>query len=94
MQPTYHVNLGDSKAERVTHHAHDFVDRVLERVSIALFCRESAELARQDTNVGIIDVAIVDVRCVIAVFMFAHHVRNHSQSVEIIREKESERIRL
>ena len=61
---------------------------------ITLFGGESTELAGQDADVGIINVTIVNVGCIVAVLPLAHHVGNHSKSVKIVRTIETERIRL
>jgi hypothetical protein len=45
MQPANHVHLGDSQAERITHHADNLVNRVFKGVFIAFLSGKSAELA-------------------------------------------------
>src|SRR5438270_4228125 len=92
MQPADHVHLRHSEAERIAHHADDFVNRVLKGVCIALFSGESAELAGEQANVGVIDVAIVDISCVVAVLSLTHNVGNYSEGVKIVRAIESESI--
>ena len=84
MEPADHVHLRDSKAERFSHHADNFVNRVFKGVCIALLRGESAELAGEDANIGIIDVTIVNVGGVVAVLSLAHDVGDHAKRVKIV----------
>src|SRR5437867_11104777 len=84
VQPADHVHLRDPKAERFSHHADNFVDRVFKGVRIALLGGESAKLAGEDANVGIIDVTVVNVGRVVAVLLLAHDVSDHSKRVKIV----------
>src|SRR5437773_6405802 len=94
MQPAHHVHFRNPEGERIAHYADNFVNRVFKGVRITLFGCESTELAGQDADVGIIDVTIVNVCCVVAVRSLAHNVGNHSKSVKVIRTIEIERVRL
>src|ERR1041385_6237759 len=85
MQPADHVDFGDPKGQRVPDSADNFINRIFERVRIALFRRERTELAGKDADVGVIDVTIVDVRRVVAVFSLAQNAGDHSQRVQVIR---------
>lgn len=60
--------FGYPKGQRLPDSADNFIDRVFEGVRITLFSRKSAELAGKDTDVGVIDVTIVNVGRVVAVF--------------------------
>ena len=84
MQSADHVHLGDAEGERISHGLNNFVNCIFECMSVAFLRGKSAELARQDADVRVIDVAIVDISCVIAVLPLAHHVGDHSKSVKIV----------
>src|SRR6266487_3162313 len=94
MQPADHVHLRDSKAERISHYADNFVNRIFKSVCIALLGGESAELAGEDANVGVIDVTVVDVGRVVAVLSLAHDVSDHSERVKVVRTIESKSVSL
>src|SRR5260370_8692037 len=64
VQPADHVHLRDSKAERFSHHADNFVNRVFKSLCIALLGGEIAEFAEQDANFEIIDLTVVNVALV------------------------------
>ena len=65
--------------------ANDFLDRIFKRMGIALLGGESAELTREDADVGVVDVTVVNVGGEIAVLSFAHHIRHHPQRIQIGR---------
>ncbi len=92
MQTADHVDFGDPKGQRLPDSADNFVNRIFEGVRITLFRRKRAELAGKDADVRVINVTIVDVRCVVAVFSFAQNVGDHSQRVEVVRAVEGDRI--
>jgi hypothetical protein len=94
MQSADHVDLGDPKGQRLLDSADNFVDRIFEGVRITLFRRKSAELAGKDADVGVIDVTIVNVGRVVAVFSLAQNVGDHSKRVEVVRTVERYRIGL
>src|SRR6266513_2969730 len=85
MKSADHMHFGDSQAKRIAHHADDFIDRVFKRVRITFLRGESAKLAGENANIRVIDVTIVDVSCVVAVFSFAHDVGHDAKRVEIVR---------
>jgi hypothetical protein len=68
------------------------LDGKFKRVRIALPGGESAELARKNTDVGIVDVSVVNVTGVIPVLSFAHHIRHHPEGVQITRLIQSQRL--
>ena len=84
MQSADHVHLGDPKGKRISHRLNNFVNCIFKCMSVAFLGGKSAELARQDADVRVIDVAIVDVSCVVAVLPLAHHVGDDSKSVKIV----------
>ena len=59
-------------AQRVLHGGDDFIDRELKGMRVALPRRERAELAREDADVRVVDVAIVNVGREVAVLPLAH----------------------
>ena len=85
MQSTHHVHLGDPEPESFAHRTHDFVDRVLERVGIAFLGSKSAELAGENADVRIVDVAIVNVGREVAVLSLAYDIGHHSQRIQVVR---------
>ena len=59
---------------------------------IPFFGRECTELAREDTNVGVIYVTVVDVSRDIAVPLLTSRARHDSQRVEIVGTIELKRL--
>ena len=94
MQSADHVHFSHSEVKGVSYNPDNFLNRVLKGVRIAFLGGKSTELARQHTDIGVIDVPVVDVRGVVAVLALAHHVRDHSKAVEIIRAIERQSVRL
>jgi hypothetical protein len=94
MQAADHVDFGNSQGKRFRDGPDNLVTRVLKGMGVALLGGESTELAGEHTNIGIIDVPIVDVGRVIAVLSLAHNVGNHSKPVKIVRTIQSERVSL
>src|SRR5438876_10539971 len=94
MQPADHVDFGYPKGQRLPDSTDNFIDRVFEGVRITLFSRKSAELAGKDADVGVINVTIVNVGRVVAVFSGAHNVGDHSERVQVTRTVERNRIGL
>ena len=94
VEPTHHVHFRYSNAKCFSDRGNNFVNRVFEGVSVTFLRGESAELAREDANVGVIDVTIVNIGGVVAVLLLAHDIRHDSKRVEIIRAVESESISL
>ena len=84
MQTTDHVHLSDANTKRFANCADNLVDRVLEGVGIPFFGPECTELAREDTNVGVIYVTVVDVGRDVAVPLFTGRARHYSQRVKIV----------
>ena len=76
------------RASDSSHRADDIVDRALESVGISLFRRERAELAGENADVRVIDVAIQDVGGDVAVLLLAHRAGHDAQSVQIVRSIE------
>src|SRR5712691_5999013 len=56
-----HMNFRDACRERFLDRGDNLVNRALERMRVALFRGEGAKLAREDTDVRIVDVAIKDI---------------------------------
>ncbi len=73
---------------------HNFVDRAFKGVGVALLGRESAELAGEDTDVGVVDVAIEDVGGDVAVLSLPHGAGHDPERIEIVRAIERERVLL
>src|SRR6266516_6890467 len=94
MQPADHVDFGYPKGHRLPDSTDNFIDRVFEGVRITLSSRKSAELAGKDADVGVIDVTIVNVGRVVAIFSLAQNVGDHSERVEVVRAVERDRIGL
>jgi len=94
MQSAHHVHLGDSELKRVTDRADNFFDGIFKSVRVALFGSKRTELAGEDTDIRVIDVTVVDVGCVIIIFPFANHVRNHPKCIKIVRLIQTESVRL
>ena len=85
MKPTHHMDLGDTERQGFADNANNFLDGVFKRMRIAFPGGEGAELARKNADVGVVDVAVVDVTGVISVLSLAHHIRHHPEGVQIAR---------
>src|SRR5947207_11450777 len=94
MQPADHVDFGNSERECITNGPHDFLDRKLERMRVALPSGKGAELAGEDADVRIIEVAIVYVGREVAVLLFAHRRDHDPYGVQVFTTKELERVAL
>ena len=82
------------RLERFAHRVDNFVNRVFEGVSVPFFGRECTELAREDANVGVIDVAVVNVGREVAVLSLANGAGHDAKRVEIIRTIQFKRVRV
>ena len=78
MQPPDHVDFRDARGQRLLDSGKDIVNGTLESMSIPLFRRERAELAGENADVRVIDVAIEDVSGDVAVFSLADRARHHA----------------
>src|SRR6266571_7916385 len=92
MQAADHVYLGYSKGECFRNGSDDFVTRIFKGMDVSLLGGEGTELAGEYTDVGIVDVTVVDIGRVVAVLSLPHGARHHSQCVEIRRTIEKERV--
>ena len=94
MQPADHVNLGDPLLHRTAHGGDDLRNRHLKRVRVALARGERAELAGEDADVRVVDVAIENVGGDVAVLALAHEVRDRADRVQVFRRVEPQRVRI
>src|SRR6266404_1640084 len=94
MQATDHVYLSDANPERFTNHVDNLVDRVFEGMRIPFFGRKCTKLARENTNVGVIYVTIMDVSRDVAVPLLAGRARHNSQCIQIVGTVELKRFGL
>ena len=92
VQAANHVDLRDTELERLADYFDNFIDRVFESVSVALFSRKRTELAGKDADIRVIDIAIMDVGRIITVLSLADYVRYYAESVEIVRSIEIQRV--
>ena len=83
MQSSDHVHFSNTKGKRFADDTDDLINRIFKRVSVAFFRGESAELAGEDADVGVVDVAIVDVGGVVAIPAFPHCIGDHANRVKI-----------
>jgi len=67
---------------------------VLEGMSVTLLRGKGTELAGEDTNIRVIDVAIVNVGREVAAFSLAHDIRHHAERVQVVALIELKRIAL
>src|SRR5689334_742872 len=84
MQTTYHVNFADTQVQSIPNHTDDLVDRIFESMRVPLLRRESAELAGEDADIRIINVAIVDISGVLTVLSRPDDTRHNPEGVQII----------
>jgi hypothetical protein len=94
MQPADHVHFGNPAGERFPDRLDDFIGGMFESMGITLFCRESAELAGEDADIGVIDVAIEDIGGDVAVLPFPHRAGHDAEGVKIARAIKGERLLL
>ena len=92
MQAPDHVHFGYSKGERFSDCPDDLLTRIFKGMGVAFLRRESAELAGEYTDVGIIDVTVVDIAGVVSIFSLPHDIGDHPERVEILRAIQSESI--
>jgi len=94
MQTTNHVYFSNPEAACFSDSADDVVDGSFEGMDIAFFGGERAELAGENADIGVIDVAIQDIGSVVAILLFAECIGDNSERVEIVRAVEIESIDL
>ena len=92
METTHHVHFSNPEAACFFDSADDVVDCSFERMGIAFFGGERAELAGENTDIGVIDVAIQDIGGVVAILLFAERICDDSERVKIVRAVEIESI--
>ena len=83
VQSANHVHLGDPLPKRLLNGADDFLDRLLECVGVAFLGCECTELAGKDTNIRVINIAVVDVGRVVAVLLFANRRGQYAEGVQV-----------
>jgi hypothetical protein len=84
-----HMDLSDSLIQSVSGGAFNLWNRHLEGVRVASACTERAKLAGEYANIGIIDVAVQDIGCPVAVFTFTDDIGYLAEGIEIVRPKKS-----
>src|SRR5260370_340874 len=94
METSDHMDLSDSLTQSVSRRAFNLRNRHLEGVRIASACTERAKLAGEDANIGIIDVAVQDIGCPVAVFAFTDDICYLTEGIEIVGPKKSKRLLL
>src|SRR6266436_3102470 len=94
METSNHMDLRDSLIQSVSRCAFNLGNRHLEGVRIASACTERAKLAGEHANIGVIDVAVEDIGCPVAVFTFTDDVGYLAEGIEIVRPKKSKRLLL
>jgi hypothetical protein len=77
------MQFGDAELESLTSLLNDLLNSVLEPVGIALFTRESAELAAENAIIGVVDVTIQDVTGPVTIFPLAHQVGDCAEGVQV-----------
>jgi hypothetical protein len=94
MQPADHVDFGYSKRERFRDGPDNLITRMFKGMGVALLGGEGAELAGEYTDVGIVDVPVVDIAGVVSIFSLTHHTGDDPERVEIVRAIQIESIGL
>ena len=92
MEPSHHMDLGNSLLQPVPHRLDDLRQRVFKRVRVALPRAERAELAGEDANVRVVDVPVENVGGHVPVFPLADDVRDGAQGVQLVGLVEPDRI--
>lgn len=85
------MDLSDALRKRFSHHLDNLVDGVFKSVSVAFFRRERTKLTRENTDIGIVDVAVVNVACEISILLFADGAGEYPERVEIVASIQVER---
>src|ERR1700693_45169 len=83
MKPAAHINFGDPKMERLTCCLDDLGDGHLECMRVAFPGAKSAELARENADVRIIDVPIQDVGGAIPIFSLPNDIGDQPEFINI-----------
>src|SRR4030088_1111638 len=94
VETSNHMDLGDSLMQSASRRAFNLRNRHLEGVRVSPARTERAKLAGEYANIGIIDVAVQDISCPVAVFTFADDVGYLAKGIEIVRPKKSKRLLL
>ena len=71
MQPTNHMDFGHALSQSILDNGNDLTGRLLKRMRVSLLRRECAELARENANIRVVNVPVVNVGRVVAVPLFA-----------------------
>ena len=85
MESTNHVDFGHALAKRLVNYGHDLIGRLFKCVRVAFFCRESTELTGENTDVGIIDVTVVDVGRGLSILLLTDRRCHNPERVQIVR---------
>ena len=95
MQSANDVQFRDADFQRLSRFPDNFFDGKLKAVGVAFLARERAELARKDTVIRIIDVAIDDVAgTVVAAFFLPRKIRDGADGIQVLRFKQPQRVSL
>ena len=94
MQPADHMDFGYSKGERFRDGTDNLVTRIFKGMGVALLGGEGTELAGEYTDIGIVDVPVVDIAGVVSIFSFPHHIGDDPERIEIVRAIQIESIGL
>src|SRR5580700_631964 len=79
MEPSHHVHLGDPLPHRLSRSGFDLGDRHFKGMGIPFTRAESAELARENTDIRVIDISIQNIGRSVAVFAPANNARDLAQ---------------
>jgi len=83
VQTSHHVNLRDPNLERISHGGHNFISGQLKRMRFAFLGPKGAELTRKQTDIRVVDVAVVNVGRDIAINALTKDVGDGPKTVEI-----------
>src|SRR5205823_5543996 len=72
----------------------NLITRIFKGMGVALLGGEGTELAGEYTDVGIVDVPVVDIAGVVSIFSLTHHIGDDPERVEIVRAIQIESIGL
>ena len=78
------MQFGDAQLDGLASFLDNLLDSILKAVRVALFAGKGAELATQDTIIGVVDVAIEDIAGPVTVLSVADQIGNGTKRVQVL----------
>src|SRR5437763_15630329 len=85
MKAAYHVDFSNAEWQGFADHANDFLDGIFKGVRIAFPRRKGTKLTGKNADVGVVNIAIVNITSVVPILTLAHDVCHYAKRVQIVR---------